>query len=179
MFKIIKAISFATDSHAKQLRKYTNVPYVMHCFDVANILISHGYTEEYILCAAVLHDTVEDTFATHYDIEDIFGKSVSELVCGLTDISKPDDGNRKIRKQIDRDHLFNQSSEVQIIKCADLISNSKDIAKHDKGFAKVYMTEKELLLEGMHKCVKETLIYKKAQEIVNAYNKAKGSDDVR
>ena len=68
------------------------------------------------------------------------------MVQGLTDISVLSDGNRAIRKAIDREHLAKQSPETKTIKLADLIDNSKTIVPLDPGFARIYMDEKRLLL---------------------------------
>jgi (p)ppGpp synthase/HD superfamily hydrolase len=81
------------------------------------------------------------------EIRMIFGETVSEYVYYLSDISKPEDGNREFRKTKDREHTARAPKEVKIIKLADLIHNTRSIVKHDKNFAKVYMKEKILLLE--------------------------------
>ena len=60
--------------------------------------------DEETIAAAWLHDTVEDTPATFEDIERDFGHGVKALVMELTDISRPGDGNRALRKEIDLDH---------------------------------------------------------------------------
>lgn len=73
------------------------------------------------------------------------------LVEEVTDVRQPSDGNRVIRKGIDRLHLKNASNAGQSIKLADLISNSQSIVKYDQNFAKVYLEEKEKLLEVLVK----------------------------
>lgn len=148
---IEKARIFATAAHyaIDQRRKYTNEPYINHPEEVVNILTSIGYTDESMLAAAWLHDVVEDTAITIEVIESEFGTEVSNLVSGLTDVSKPEDGNRATRKAIDREHTAAQNSKCQTIKCADLISNTSSIVERDPKFAKVYIEEKLLLLEVM------------------------------
>ena len=108
-------------------------------------------TDEEMLAAALLHDTIEDTDTTKADIEQAFGPEVATLVDELTDISKPEDGNRATRKAMDRAKLANVSARAQTIKLADLIHNSKDIARNDEKFAKVYMKEKAALLDVLVK----------------------------
>ncbi len=127
-------------------RKYTKQPYQVHLKSVAHIVASVTDDEE-MIAAAWLHDTVEDTAATHYDIEQQFGKGVHDLVYALTDISKPGDGNRAARKAIDRSHLARASVRAKSVKLADLIDNLRDICKHDEKFAKVYLLEMSMLLE--------------------------------
>lgn len=74
---------------------------------------------------------------------------VTSMVSGLTDVSKPEDGNRATRKAIDRLHIAKQSKMVQTIKCADLISNTASIVEHDPKFAEVYLEEARQLLSAM------------------------------
>ena len=78
-----------------------------------------------------------------------FGTDIATLVGWLTDVSKPEDGNRAVRKAIDREHTAAAPAEAQTIKLADLISNTKSIMAHDPTFAKVYLEEKRLLLAVM------------------------------
>jgi (p)ppGpp synthase/HD superfamily hydrolase len=140
-----KAKAFATSAHEGQVRKYTGVPYIVHPIEVMEIVqtVKHDDT---MLAAALLHDVVEDTDCTLDDIRAEFGDDVASLVADLTDISKPEDGNREARKAKDREHSAGASASGQTVKIADLISNSLDIVKHDSSFAKIYMVEKFLLL---------------------------------
>lgn len=137
-----RAIRFAKETHQRidHRRKYSNQPYSVHLEQVAKIVISVTDDEE-MIAAAWLHDVVEDTPATLDNIEHRFGASVAQLVRDLTDISKPNDGNRAVRKAIDREHLMRASGRAQTIKLADLIDNCKDIARHDARFARVYLNE--------------------------------------
>lgn len=142
-----KALEFAVAAHKGQVRKYTGEPYINHPIEVMNIVSRTPECYPAMLCAALLHDTVEDTEVLLDDIKREFGDWVSELVENLTDVSVPEDGNRAQRKEIDRQHIELAHYEAKTIKLADLISNSKSICEHDKDFAKVYIKEKELLLE--------------------------------
>lgn len=140
------ALGFAACAHKDQKRKYTGEPYIKHCQAVMEIVASVLPDDDVTLCAAVLHDTVEDTNVTKEDIQTIFGDPVAELVMEVTDVSKPEDGNRAVRKEIDRQHLMKCSPNAATIKLADLINNTQSIAKHDPDFARVYLQEKENLL---------------------------------
>jgi (p)ppGpp synthase/HD superfamily hydrolase len=98
------------------------------------------------LCAAILHDTVEDTQVQSEDLIREFGRDVASLVFWLTDVSKKTDGNRRARKEIDRRHIASAPYVAKSIKLADLIDNAIDIGEHDPDFAQVYMREKARLL---------------------------------
>ena len=147
-----KARIFATAAHAAvaQLRKYTGEPYIVHPADVVRIVSTVEHTDE-MLAAAWLHDVVEDTGVTNEVIRAEFGDKVAELVGWLTDVSRPEQGNRATRKAIDRAHSAMAPAEAQTIKLADLISNTRSIMAHDEKFAKTYLEEKRLLLEVMIK----------------------------
>ena len=137
-----KALDFATKAHGDQLRKYTGVPYIQHPIAVAELIKGlPGHTPE-MLAAALLHDVVEDTPVTIEDVCNNFGTVVGMYVEYLTDVSKPEDGNRARRKQLDAFHYARGPAEAQTIKVADLIDNNADIYKHDAGFWQVYKQEK-------------------------------------
>ncbi len=145
---IERARTFATSAHQRigQQRKYNNQPYDVHLNAVAKLVASVSDDPE-MIAAAWLHDTVEDTPATLDDIAENFGAAVAELVESLTDVSMPSDGNRAIRKSIDREHSAQASARAKTVKLADLIDNCKDIAEHDERFARVYLVEMGALLE--------------------------------
>jgi hypothetical protein len=65
----------------------------------------------------------------------------------LTDVSRPEDGNRAARKAIDLAHTAKASPAAKTIKLADLIDNTRSIVERDPDFAKVYLQEKARLLE--------------------------------
>lgn len=158
-----KAREFAKKAHGDQKRKYTGEPYITHTERVAEMMRAYGFRDE-VVAAAYLHDVVEDTNVKIEDILTEFGIIVANLVWQVTDQSVPSDGNRNIRKSIDRDWLSNSSSEGASIKLADLIDNHLDINKNDPDFAKVYNGEAKrliLVLEhgdaGLFKRLKELL----------------------
>ena len=147
-----RARVFATAAHAAvgQLRKYTFEPYIVHPREVAQIVESAGGTPE-MIAAAWLHDTVEDTGVTIETIREEFGSEVAELVGWLTDVSRPEQGNRAVRKAIDRAHTAAAPGAAQTVKLADLISNTRSIVAYDPKFAVTYLAEKRALLEVMTK----------------------------
>ena len=146
-----KARAFATAAHESinHRRKYTGEPYINHPAAVADLVRSVPHTDA-MLAAAWLHDTVEDTPVTLADIEREFGAEVANLVEQLTDVSRPGDGNRRVRKEIDRAHTAKASPAAMTVKLADLIDNAHSILASDPAFAVVYLAEKRQLLEVLH-----------------------------
>lgn len=158
-----RCFSIAAHEAIQQKRKYTGEPYFWHPMAVGSIVWG-AYGDENMLAAAYLHDVVEDTGVTLSTIENLFGEDVTTLVAGLTDVSKPSDGNRAERKRIDREHTAEQSPRCKTIKLADLIHNSQSILEYDREFAKTYIKEKELLLEVLKEG--DTNLWKAANDIV-------------
>jgi hypothetical protein len=141
------AYTFAAQAHGaiNHVRKYTGEPYITHPLAVARLVQAVDCGEEAI-AAALLHDVLEDTPTTAEQLRAAFGHTITELVLRLTDISRPGDGNRAVRKQLDRDHIAQAPPVVKTIKLADLINNTQSIVAHDPKFARVYLAEKALLL---------------------------------
>ena len=83
--KIIKAYKYAAEKHKNQFRK-SGEPYIIHPLHVAYILAELGLDTQTI-CAALLHDVVEDTDSTNEDIIELFGEGVAATVAGVTKIS--------------------------------------------------------------------------------------------
>lgn len=169
-----KAYYFAMAGHAAvgQKRKYTGEDYIVHPVEVCDTIEQTAYVNDSMRCAALMHDLCEDTQITIDLIIKEFGYCIAMLVEGLTDVSKPEDGNRAVRKEIDRQHTAMQSPACKTIKLADLISNSKSILEHDKDFAKVYIKEKELLLEVLTEG--DHTLYAQAKDIVEKAKKELG-----
>ena len=105
--KIRKAMEYSAEKHKDQTRKYVNLPYFIHPFEVFKILslISH---DEDILCAGLLHDVIEDTDVTEQQLIKEFGSKVTRIVMEVT--CKP---NIKTRMGL-------------MVKLADMLSNIKD-----------------------------------------------------
>lgn len=156
---------FAMNAHKGQERKYTGEPYITHCAGVVWLVKTCVHTPE-MVAAAWLHDTVEDCGVPLATIEEKFGLKVATLVEMLTDVSKPSDGKRAVRKAIDRAHTAKASWKAKTVKLADLIDNSRSIIERDPEFAKVYLTEKRLLLDEALKDQGARGLWVMADEIV-------------
>ena len=83
---ITKAFNFARQAH-KGVRRLSGEPYIMHPIAVAQIACEEVGLGSTSICAALLHDVVEDTDYTTEDIENIFGSKIAQIVDGLTKIS--------------------------------------------------------------------------------------------
>lgn len=121
-----EAIAFATKAHKGQYRKGTKKPYIVHPLEVAKI-VSTMTKDEDVICAAVLHDTIEDCKGiTEETLRLQFGDRVAQLVAGE---SEDKTKTWEERKSATIEHLKNASEELQIIGLADKLSNLRDIDK--------------------------------------------------
>jgi len=164
--RLHRAIIDATEYHSGQDRKYSNTPYICHPLAVMQIVRSITEDED-MLIAAVLHDLIEDTNATIEFIENKYGGRVAELVRCLTDASRPEDGNRETRKNIDLVHTAKATPDAKTIKLADLIHNIESIVTSDPNFAKVFMMEVSKLMEVLTEG--DNALYKRAMDALLEY----------
>lgn len=124
MSAIDQAIHYATDQHAAQFRKGTNVPYILHPLETMNILM-HMNADTNLLMAGVLHDTIEDTGATYEDIVQQFGRDVANLVKAHSeDKSK----TWQERKSATIEELKYADRRLKMLVMADKVSNLRSIA---------------------------------------------------
>jgi (p)ppGpp synthase/HD superfamily hydrolase len=169
------AFAFAAHHSIGQVRNYTHEPYISHPEWVAGRVAEIPLATPEMIAAALLHDTVEDvSWVTQRMIDEYFGQEVGMLVENLTDVSRPEDGDRAVRRAIDRAHTALARPEAKTIKCADLLHNTSSILQHDPGFAVIYMKEKQLLLEEALVGACDQQIYDEAKAVVEAYFQALG-----
>ncbi|MDR2033810.1 MAG: HD domain-containing protein [Helicobacteraceae bacterium] len=123
---VFKALAFAAQKHRNQRRKGGDQePYINHPIALANCLTSEGAIDDAdILCAAILHDTIEDTDTTAEELREIFGDAVTDLVLEVSDDKALEYSERK-RLQIE--HTPQSSHKAKQIKLADKICNLRDI----------------------------------------------------
>lgn len=160
-----RAMMFSREAHKAQVRKYTGNPYVDHLGEVAGIVSTVSMdTElahtELVVSVAWLHDSIEDQGVTADTLREQFGSVVTMGVLLLSDLET---GNRAERKAASRARLAAAPGWVQTIKCADLISNTSSIVKHDPKFAVTYLEEKRLLLDVMTKADPRLLALARSQ----------------
>jgi myo-inositol-1(or 4)-monophosphatase len=119
-----RAIAFATKAHQGQFRKGTNNPYIIHPMEVAGIVASMT-TDEEVICAAVLHDTIEDCDGVDESVlQDAFGERIAYLV---SQESEDKSKSWRERKGATIRHLRSAPSELKLIGLADKLSNMRDI----------------------------------------------------
>ena len=127
---INKAILFATNAHSGAVRKGTNMPYIMHPLEAA-VIVSQMTTDQEIIAAAVLHDTVED--CEDISIEDIkqaFGERVAQLVSAE---SEDKTKTWQERKSHTIEFLKSEATEeIKIVALGDKLSNMRAIARDYK-----------------------------------------------
>lgn len=126
MNPLIKAIAFAADKHRNQRRKDAEAsPYINHPIALANVLANEGnLSEEAVLIAAILHDTIEDTETTADELRQHFGNAITAIVLEVTDDKLLEKAERK-RLQVE--HAPHISREAKLVKLADKICNLRDI----------------------------------------------------
>jgi guanosine-3',5'-bis(diphosphate) 3'-pyrophosphohydrolase len=118
------ALSFAARAHQGQLRKDGATPYFAHCARVGfTVLREFGCADEDVLCAAVLHDTIEDTTTDYDDLLADFGSEVARIVASL---SKDPRLPEEMRERAYFDHLAGCDWKVRLIKLADALDNLRD-----------------------------------------------------
>jgi len=124
-----KAYEFAAKNHEGQLRK-SGEPYIIHPVNVAYILASIELDEPTI-CAALLHDIVEDTKVTHQDVINIFGQEIADLVDGVTKLTQFQQ-NITVKEQQVEDYrkmflAMGKDIRVILIKLADRLHNMRTL----------------------------------------------------
>ena len=119
-----KAVDYASKKHASQKRK-DGSPYIIHPLSVAQIVTEMGLDMDAIL-GALLHDCIEDTDASHEEIEKLFGPTVAELVEGVTKLTRADFSSREQAQMENLRKMFMAMSKdirVVLIKIADRLHN--------------------------------------------------------
>ena len=102
--KILKAYEYACSMHKNQKRK-SGENYIIHPLNVAYILADLGL-DTTTICAALLHDVVEDTKATYNDIKELFGTDIANIVEGVTKLSILFKTTEKTKQKITRKCLL-------------------------------------------------------------------------
>ena len=128
---IWKAFTFAKERHAGQIRE-SGAPAITHVLDVARIIVDYKLDVEAI-CAALLHDTLEDTATKSDELAQLFGHTIASLVDGVTRLSKQESEGMS-KPQLDAKNLRKlfvamvTDPRVAVIRLADRLHNMRTIA---------------------------------------------------
>jgi myo-inositol-1(or 4)-monophosphatase len=126
-----RAVVFAVRAHAGTERRGKGFPYIVHPLEAVGIVATMTSDQE-LLSAAVLHDTVEDTDITLEQIRAEFGNRIASLVATETDMPVGEmnlEKNWRIRKQAAIDRLASASRDAKIVALGDKLSNMRAIAR--------------------------------------------------
>ena len=145
-----KATKLAAINHHGQLRKRhagIAIPFITHPIDVMKMLWGWGVGDKYILSAAVLHDTMEDTHLTKEKIAAIISKKTASIVEELTFIP-PSKAKAKEAKAAYVATFNGKSIEALVIKLADRVCNVGDFIITDPSYAPIYFHKADPLFEA-------------------------------
>lgn len=124
--KVFQALAFAAHKHRDQRRKDAGAsPYINHPIALADILVNEGgVTDHIVLCAAILHDTIEDTETTYEELVGAFGREIADVVAEVTDDKSLDKAERKL---LQIEHAAHASPRAKLVKLSDKTCNLRDI----------------------------------------------------
>lgn len=148
--KIEQALRFASEKHKNQKRKISECPYIIHPVMVFHI-ISRFTQDIDTLCAAILHDTVEDTNTSLTEIEEVFGNRVGYLVDILSeDKSLP---HKEMKEKYFSRMYAENDKDVFLVKSADIIYNLRDLVSTIREFGYEKVSKKfnfSTIIERLH-----------------------------
>ena len=122
---LLKAVAFAAEKHRHQKRKDAKAsPYINHPIALASLLQQHGVDDIVVLCAALLHDTIEDTKTTAAELRREFGPEITGVVLEVTD---DQDILKEERKRLQIVHAKGLSTRAKLVKLADKTCNLRDM----------------------------------------------------
>lgn len=121
-----EALRLAAVAHHQQMRKGSELPYIVHSVHVSVILLRHGFAME-VAIAGLLHDVVEDQGYDLTEIEEQFGPRVAEMVGALTERKRDAGGEKRpweVRKREALEQMRGASEETVAVKAADTLHNA-------------------------------------------------------
>jgi GTP diphosphokinase / guanosine-3',5'-bis(diphosphate) 3'-diphosphatase len=123
----VRALAFASRKHSQQRRKDVDAsPYINHPIALVSILaVEAGVNDCDTLCAALLHDTIEDTDTSVEELVEAFGGPVASMVQEVTDDKRLPKAERKL---LQVEHAAHLSPKARSVKLADKIANLRDVA---------------------------------------------------
>jgi (p)ppGpp synthase/HD superfamily hydrolase len=150
------AWNFAKQAHKGQVRKFINKPYFGAHVVRVNGIVKQYTTDEDLLCAALLHDTLEDCYEDPevglVELKELFGTRVGNLVWELTsDGDEIDDNYDGSKTEYLTDKMIHMSDDALIIKLADRLQNISDAFTATERFRNKYFQETSEILTEIQK----------------------------
>jgi (p)ppGpp synthase/HD superfamily hydrolase len=149
-----KAWVFAKDAHKGQVRKFVNKPYFTAHVQKVNGIVKQYTTNEDLLCAALLHDVIEDCFDDkdlgYQIISNEFGSTIADIVLELTsseDEIQNDYNGDKAEYLVDK--LLNMTDDALIVKLADRLQNISDAFTASERFRNNYFHETNYIIDSL------------------------------
>jgi (p)ppGpp synthase/HD superfamily hydrolase len=147
------AWDFAKESHKGQIRKFINKPYFGAHVVKVNGIVKQYTTDEDILCAALLHDVIEDCFEDpevgYHVIEEKFGKRVADIVMELTSSKEDIDDNYNSKADYLIVKMIHMSDDALVIKLADRLQNISDAFTASERFRNKYFQETVQIMDEL------------------------------
>lgn len=148
-----KAWNFAKEAHKGQIRKFINKPYFGAHVVKVNGIVKQYTTDEDLLCAALLHDVIEDCFEDsevgYHIIEEEFGKRVADIVMELTSSKEDIDDNYNSKADYLIVKMIHMSDDALIIKLSDRLQNISDAFTASERFRTKYFQETVQIMDEL------------------------------
>eukprot|EP01117_Protostelium_nocturnum_P007987 TRINITY_DN2846_c0_g1_i1.p1 TRINITY_DN2846_c0_g1~~TRINITY_DN2846_c0_g1_i1.p1 ORF type:complete len:208 (-),score=90.06 TRINITY_DN2846_c0_g1_i1:32-655(-) len=129
---LLETAEYAAIQHRHQQRKGDKSSYIIHPLGVASILLHEANVKDLqTLQAAILHDTIEDTSSTEKDLEERFGREVTNIVLEVTD-NKSETADQRKRHQVEK--AAHKTEKAKLVKMADKLYNLRDLLKNSPGW---------------------------------------------
>lgn len=150
------AWDFAKEAHKSQIRKFINQPYFDAHVQKVNGIVKRYTRDEDILCAALLHDTLEDCFddpdVGYLQLKEMFGKRVADLVLEVTSDGDEIDHNYNGSKtDYLTEKMIHMSDDALIVKLADRLQNISDAFTASEKFRNKYYAETVSIIKEVEK----------------------------
>lgn len=148
----LKALRFAAEAHSGQKVPGTDLPYLVHVvsvsMEVTAVISTEGVTDpDLAVQCALLHDTIEDTDVTPYDINLLFGSEVTAGVMALTK-NRGLPKEERIKDSLER--ILKMPREISVVKLADRVTNLQPPPAHwDEQKIRHYRRDAEIILEHL------------------------------
>lgn len=138
---------YATEKHKGQKRKYCDADYIIHPLAVGDLVAKYkaSHNIKRLIACAYLHDVLEDTDTTYYDLVETFGYDVASIVMEVT-------SNKEMEKAIGKNKylaykLKHMTNWALVIKLCDRLHNISDLDKADEGFRNRSIEETNFIID--------------------------------